>query len=148
MHASRLLAAHRLGRGEGLGDEGGEDEEVEAVDPDQVALVVHLHHLNFFIWDHVTSCQGVEGRAGRLLGIGRRVCVPSIHTPHTHKASKKSKKGGGGLIYIHTQTHIEMEKKGPDLVAEAHVDVGVGVPHAVLRLLVPEPVYLVCWVER
>ena len=39
-------------------------------------------------------------------------------------------------IYIHTQ---DEGNHNTNLVAEAHVDVGVGVPHAVLRLLVPEP---------
>lgn len=41
----RVEEEARLGRGEGLGDEGREHQQVEAVDPDQVPLVVHLHHL-------------------------------------------------------------------------------------------------------
>ena len=32
-----------------------------------------------------------------------------------------------------------------DLVSEAHVDVGVGVPHGVLGLLIPEPGGLFCF---
>ena len=74
---------YRLGRGEGLGDEGGEDEEVEAVDPDQVPLVVHLHDLPYIFGWWLGGVMSVSqwsvapaaGRYAWRVARGARACM-------------------------------------------------------------------------
>jgi hypothetical protein len=86
---------------------------VEAVDPDQVALVVHLHHLN--IWDHVKSVKESRGEPAGSWGLGGAY-APSPHTHHTthikqaRRATTRRVKRTD-LIYTHHTTHIKQAKR-------------------------------------